>query len=63
MQPIILKKEEIIKLLDFNESINVIEQSFVDFYAGKVLMPTPQDILLEEFNGETHVKSAYVEGS
>ena len=63
MKPIILEKKEIIKLLDFNEIINVIEQSFVDFYAGKVLMPTPQDILLEEFNGETHVKSAYVEGS
>ena len=62
MQPIILKKEEIIKLLDFNEIINVIEESFVDFVDGKTIMPPPQDIILEEFNGETHVKSAYVEG-
>ena len=34
MQPIILKKEEIIKLLDFNEIINVIEASFLDFVDG-----------------------------
>ena len=63
MKPILLEKKEIIKLLDANEIINVIDQSFVDFFAGKALMPTPQDIILEKFNGETHVKSAYVEGS
>jgi len=63
MKPLILEKEEIIKLLDFNEIINAIEKSFVDFTTGKALMPTPQDIILEEFNGETHVKSAYVKGS
>ena len=33
MKPIILEKKEIIQLLDFNEIINVIEQSFVDFFS------------------------------
>ena len=42
MQPIILKKGEIIELLDFNEIINVIEESFVDFTDGKTLMPPPK---------------------
>ncbi|MCH6579676.1 MAG: ornithine cyclodeaminase family protein [Nitrospinae bacterium] len=63
MNPIILEKEDILNLLDFDEIIGVIEKSFVDFSTGKALMPTPQDIILEEFKGETHVKSAYVKGS
>jgi len=63
MNPIILKKEDILNLLDFDEIIGVIENSFVDFSTGKALMPTPQDIILKEFKGETHVKSAYVKGS
>jgi len=62
MNPLILEKEEIINLLDFSEIINVVEKSFVDFSAGKALMPVPQDIIFEEFKGETHVKSAYVKG-
>ena len=63
MNPIILKKKDILNLLDFDEIIGVIENSFVDFSTGKALMPTPQDIILKEFKGETHVKSAYVKGS
>jgi alanine dehydrogenase len=62
MKPVIIEKEEIIKLLDFKEIISVIEKSFIDFSVGKLVMPPPQDIVIEEFRGETHIKSAYVEG-
>ncbi len=63
MKPVIIEKEEILKLLDFKEIITVIEKSFADFSLGKSIMPQPQDIVLEEFRGETHIKSAYVKGS
>jgi len=60
---IVIKKEEIIKLLDYNEIIDAVGKSFVDFSNGKAVMPPPQDIILKDFNGETHVKSAYVKGN
>ncbi len=63
MKPVIIEKEEIVKLLDFKEIISVVEKSFVDFSTGKLMMPPPQDITLEEFRGETHIKSAYLQGS
>ena len=63
MTTLILKKEEIMKLVNYNEIISIVEKGFVDFSNGKAVMPPPQDIILKEFNGETHVKSAYVEGS
>ncbi len=63
MKPVIIEKEEILKLLDIREIISAIEQSFIDFSSKKIIMPAPQDIMLDEFRGETHVKSAYVDGS
>jgi len=63
MTTIIIKKEEIMKLLDYNEIISIVEKSFVDFSNGQAVMPPPQDIILKEFNSETHVKSAYVKGN
>jgi ornithine cyclodeaminase len=63
MKPLIIEKEEIVKLLDFKEIISAVEKSFVTFSLGKTVMPPPQDIVLEKFRGETHVKSAYADGS
>jgi ornithine cyclodeaminase len=63
MKPVIIEKDEIVKLLDFKEIISVIEKSFIDFSSGKLVMPPPQDIVIEESCRETHIKSAYVNGS
>lgn len=63
MKPVIIEKDEIEKLLDFKEIISVIEKSFLDFYSGKLIMPPPQDIVIEESRRETHIKSAYVDGN
>jgi alanine dehydrogenase len=62
MKPVIIEKEAIVQLLNFKEIISVIEKSFIDFSLGKLIMPSPQDIVIDEFHGETHIKSAYVEG-
>ena len=63
MKPLIIRKEEIVTLLDSKEIISVIENSFFDFFFKKTIMPSPQDIIIKEFNGETHVKSSYIEGN
>ncbi len=60
MKPLIFKKVDIIEALDKGEVIQAVEKSFVQFSSGKAVMPTPQDIVLP--HGETHVKSAYVQG-
>jgi ornithine cyclodeaminase/alanine dehydrogenase-like protein (mu-crystallin family) len=63
MKPVIIEKDDIVKLLEFKEIISVIEKSFIDFSSGKLIMPPPQDIVIEESRRETHIKSAYVNGS
>ena len=60
MKPLILEEEDIRKLLDKDEIIDVVEKSFIQFSMGNAVMPTPHDLILKE--GETHVKSAYIEG-
>lgn len=63
MIPVIIEREKIVELLDFKEIISIIEKSFIDFFSGKLIMPPPQDIVIEESRRETHVKSAYVTGN
>lgn len=62
MEPIILKKDQILSLLDFNEVIDAVEKSFVAFAKGDATIPPPQDIIFPEHNGEADIKSAAIKG-
>jgi len=58
----ILTESQIRGLLDIGETIAAVEKSLADFSSGKVIQPAVVNLDLPLFQGEVHVKSAYVQG-
>ncbi len=58
----ILTEPEIRGLLDMGQTIPAVEKSLADFSAGKVILPDVVNMDLPRFQGEVHVKSAYIQG-
>ena len=60
---IILRHEQIKKLVSLNESIiPIIENAFVSLSAGKATTPPIMRLDISEFHGEADVKTAYIKG-
>ncbi len=58
----ILREPEIRKLLVLREAIQAVEECLADFSSGKAVVPGVINLDLEDFQGEVHVKSAYIKG-
>jgi ornithine cyclodeaminase len=58
----ILKESEIRKVLNYRETIPAIEKSFADYSSGKAVVPNVINLDISPFQGEVHVKSAYIVG-
>ena len=61
METLILKEEEVKRLLNMNEVLNVVEQVFKEKALGKVQMPPKMYVFFEPFNGDLRVMPSYVE--
>ena len=53
---------EIKKLVNLREAIGAVESSFAAYNSGKAVLPGVINLDLAEFQGEVHVKAAYIEG-
>ncbi len=61
---LVFQEHEIREVATLNEqSLACIEQAFSALAAGRVIMPAPLGLYLEEGQGEVHVKTAYIRGS
>lgn len=54
---------EIKKLVPLSEAILAVEQAFAAYSSGKAVLPGVINLDLPEFQGEVHVKAAYLEGA
>ena len=53
---------EIKKLVNLREAIGAVESSFAAYNSGKAVLPGVINLDLAEFQGEVHIKAAYIEG-
>jgi len=53
---------EIKGLIDWKEAVEAVEGSLAAFSAGKVISPEVVNLDLPQFQGEVHIKSAYIPG-
>jgi len=53
---------EIKGLIDWKETVEAVERSLAAFSSGKVISPEVVNLDLPQFQGEVHIKSAYVPG-
>lgn len=58
----ILRESEIRKVLNCKEIISAVEKSFADYSSGKASVPGVINLDIDQFQGEVHVKSAYIQG-
>lgn len=58
----ILRQPEIRELLSHKEVISVVERCLADYSSGKAVVPGVINLDIEGFQGEIHVKSAYIRG-
>lgn len=59
----LLREPEIRQILTFAETIAVVEKCFADFSSGRAVVPGVIHLDLKEWEGEVHVKSAYLENN
>ncbi|MFC1564180.1 ornithine cyclodeaminase family protein [candidate division KSB1 bacterium] len=57
-----LNKSDLEKIIDYNEIIDVVEQSFADYNSGKAVIPPVTNLDIEEREGEIHIKSSHIPG-
>ncbi len=60
MRVLILSEPEIRKILTFKESIEAVEESFASYASGKAILPEVINLDINQFQGEVHIKSAYI---
>lgn len=53
---------EIKKLVSLKEAIKAVEESFAAYSSGRAVLPGVINLDLPEFEGEVHVKAAYIKG-
>lgn len=59
----IYSESEIREKVDLREAIKAVEDSFAAYSSGQAVLPGVINLDLPEFQGEVHVKGAYVRGS
>ncbi len=57
-----LNKNDIEKIIDPDEIIEVVERSFADYCSGKAVIPPVTNLDIAEKNGEIHIKSSHISG-
>jgi len=60
MQVFTLSKRDIEQLIDYNEIIDAVEQSFADYSSGKAVIPPVTNLDIVDANGEVHIKSGHI---
>jgi ectoine utilization protein EutC len=60
---LILREPEIRELISYPETIEAVEKAFAEFSSGGAIMPGVINLDLDSYQGEVHVKSAYLKGS
>lgn len=58
----LLTEKEIRGLIDWGEAVEAVEKSLASFSSGKVISPDVVNLDLPRFQGEVHLKSAYIPG-
>lgn len=58
----IITKSEIIELLKNIDVIDAMQKGFIDYSNGKCIVPPVGELLIEENNGEAHIKYGYIKG-
>ena len=58
----VLSEQEIKKVLTYRETIEAVEKSFAEYSSGKAIVPSVINLDIDRFQGEVHVKSAYIQG-
>jgi len=61
LETLILKEEDVKRLLNMSEVLNVVEQAFKEKALGRVQMPPKMYIYFKSFNGDLRVMPSYVE--
>lgn len=59
----VLGREDVQRLIGMPDAIAAMREAFVAADQGRVVMPQPLELRLDEADGELHVKGAYVRGS
>lgn len=58
----ILSKSDVMKVLNMNDTVDILEKAFVDFSNGKAVMPQRTPIAAAEFGGVALFMPAYLKG-
>jgi len=58
----ILREPEIRDLISCREAIGAVETAFAEFSAGRAVMPGVVNLDIDSYQGEVHIKSAYLKG-
>jgi len=61
LETLVLKEEDVKKVLNMNEVLDVVEQVFKEKALGRVQMPPKMYVYFESFNGDLRVMPSYVE--
>ena len=60
---LMLTKEQIQSVLTMEDTIKVVEEGFKAFNSGKMIIPFPVGLQIQENRGEVHIKPGYLKGS
>ena len=58
----LLSKNDVMKVLNMNDTIDILEKAFTDLSEGKAIMPQHAPILTPEHNGVALFMPAYLKG-
>lgn len=61
MKTLLLSKKDIQELISIKEVIDAVEEGYIAYNAGKVQQPDIVSMEIQEYNGETDIKSCYNE--
>ena len=62
MSVLLLREPEIRELISYPETIEAVEKAFAEFSSGRAVMPGVINLDLDSYQGEVHIKSAYLRG-
>ncbi len=60
---LMLTREQIQSVLTMEDTIKVVEEGFMAFNSGKMVVPFPVGLQIQENRGEVHIKPGYLKGS
>lgn len=55
-------RQQIVDVLDLSKAADMVEQGFIAFSQGRVKVPSVQNFVFPQVNGDCCIKSAYIEG-